>query len=263
MHTIKPWELLSNREGIDFMKKAILIYFCIVLTMLFTGCRSGNINNEKTDDFLESKLNVADYNVVMKDYISYNEKNNPYTVKYAQISGIGNEKLENRINQTLKSAITEWLNKNCEWMEKSQITIKRKNSQYLSLCYMIEWKNSQCEDFMSTYTRIGVTVDIQTGDRVYLNDLIKDTDGLKQKLEKYDYGNEFSPPIDFEEADEIIHEASISESKYLEEISHNDPYAYDEIKDEIGSKTSFYLTDNKLVITRNEYDLNDVYIDFK
>lgn len=116
---------------------------------------------------------------------------------------------------------------------------------------------------MSTYTRMGVTVDIQTGDRVYLNDLINDTDGLKQKLEKYDYGNEFSPPINSEEADKILHEASISESKYLEEIYQNDPYAYDEIKDEIGSKTSFYLTDNKLVITRNEYDLNDVYIDFE
>lgn len=246
------------------MKKALPIYFFIVLTMLFAGCKSGNIINGQTNKPVEIKSNnVTDYKVNIKEHVAYNEENNPFKVKYAQISDLGNESLEIKINQTLKSTITEWINKNCEWMEKSQITIKCKNSQYLSLCYTIEWKNSQGEDFMSTYTRIGVTVDIQTGNRVYLSDLIKDTDSLQQKLEKYDYGNEFSPPIDSEEADKILHEASISESKYLKEIYHNDPYAYDEIKDEIGSKTSFYLTDNKLVITRDEYELNDVYIDFK
>ncbi len=116
---------------------------------------------------------------------------------------------------------------------------------------------------MSTYTRIGVTVDVQTGNRVYLSDLINDTGSLKEKLEQYDYENEFSPSIDSEEADKILQEASISELKYLEEIYQNDPYAFDEIKDEIGSKASFYLTDIKLVITRDEYELNDVYIDIK
>lgn len=234
------------------------------MTMLSVACKSSNVNDTRKNNVEKSKsYNTNVYKVYEKEYTAYNKQDKPFIVKYAQISDLGNKSLEAKINQTLKSSITEWINKDCEWMEKSQITIKRKTSQYLSLCYTIEWKNSQGEDFMSTYTRIGVTVDIQTGDRVYLNDLIKDTDGLKRKLEKYDYGNEFSPPIDSEEADKILHEASISESKYLEEIYQNDPYAYDEIKDEIGSKTSFYLTDNKLVITRNEYDLNDVYIDFE
>lgn len=89
-----------------------------------------------------------------------------------------------------------------------------------------------------------------------------DIDSIKQTLEKYYYGNELSLPIDSEETDKILHEVSISEAKYFEEIYQNDPYAYDKIKDEIGSKTSFFLTDNKLVITRNEYDLNDVHFDY-
>lgn len=195
-----------------------MIYFLVIMTMLFVGCKSGSAIENQTNKPVETKTNnVTDYKVNIKKYILYNEKNEPFIVKYAQISGVGNESLESSINQALKSSITEWINKECKWMEKSQITIKCKNSRYISLCYTIEWKNSQGEDFMSAYTRMGVTVDIQTGDRVYLNDLINDTDGLKQKLEKYDYGNEFSPPIDSEEADKILHEASISESKYLEE----------------------------------------------
>lgn len=245
------------------MKKAILIYLCIALTMLFTGCKSNNVNDDKTNDCIKSNLNVTDYKVNMNEYILPNEKNYPFSVNYAQISGIGNENLENKINQTLKSAIIEWINKNCEWMEKSQITVKCKTSKYLSLCYTIEWGNPQGKAFMSTYTRFGVTVDMQTGRRVFLDDLFKDTAGLKQELVKYDYGNELSPPIDFEEANKILHEASISESKYLEEIYKTDPLVYEYMLSYIGKKPSFYLTDNKLVITRDENEFDDVYIDFK
>lgn len=246
------------------MKKAILIYFCIVTAMLFAGCKSsGNVTNAYIKKLGESKSsNIPDYKVNIKKYIHNNENSKPFSVKYVQITGLCNESIESRINQTLKSSITEWINKDCEWMEKSKVVVKCKNSKYLSLCYTIEWKDKNGEGYMSTYTRIGVTVDVQTGDRVYISNLIKDTDDLKQKLKKYDYKNEFSPPIDSDEADKIIREASISESKYLKEIYQNDSYAYDEIKDEIGSKSSFYLTDNKLVITRDEYDLNDVYINF-
>lgn len=162
------------------MKRIIIIYFFVVMTMLLAGCGSGNVIENKTNKLAESKSNNStSYKVNIKEYIAYNEKDKPFKVKYAQILGIDNKSLENKINQTLKSAITEWLNKSSEWMEKSQITIKCKNSRYISLCYTIEWKNDNGEGFMSTYTRIGVTVDVQTGDRVYLNDLIKNSESLK------------------------------------------------------------------------------------
>lgn len=64
---------------------------------------------------------------------------------------------------------------------------------------------------------MGVTVDMQTGDRVYLVDLVEHIESLKQKLENYDYENEVSPPIDSKEADQIIRHASISENEYFEE----------------------------------------------
>ncbi len=230
------------------MKRAILIYFIIVMVTLFTGCKTNNIN---------------DYKIYENEYEAYDEEENLFKVKYAQVSGLGNESLENVINQTLKLSITEWINESCEWMDKFQIIIKYKTSKYLSLCYTIEWKDDRGEDYISEYTRIGVTVDMQTGERVYLDDLIEDIGGLKKDLEKYDYGNEFSPPINSDEADEIIHNSSISEKKYLNEIYQNNPDVYRFIKSYIGLKQSFYLTDNKLVITRDGYDLNDVYIDFE
>ena len=259
------------------MKRVVLIYF-VVMAMLLVGCNSSKlndseINKDKGSKLIDANYNKAgnaeesnprdenDYQILEKEYTAYNKENKPFKVKYAQISGLANEDLENKINQTLKSSIAEWINKDCEWMEESQLAVKYKTSKYLSLCYTIESKDDK--NNLSTYTRIGVTVDMQTGDRVYLNDLIKDTTNLKQKLVSYSYGNEISPPIDSEEADKIIHRASISEKEYFEEIYKTDPLVYDFMFTYIRVKPPFYLTDKQLVITRNENEFNDVYIDFK
>ncbi len=102
----------------------------------------------------------------------------------------------------------------------------------------------------------------QSGERVYLDDFVKDIKSLKLKLQDYSYDNELSPPIDSEEADNIIHYASISEKGYLNEIYKTDPLVYNYVLSYIGKKPSFYLAEDKLVIMRNEYDLNDVYIDY-
>jgi hypothetical protein len=120
----------------------------------------------------------------------------------------------------------------------------------------------QGEDFMSTYMRIGVTVDLQTGDRIYLDNLITDTGELKQTLVNYNYENEFAPPIDDEEAEEIIYNASISEVKYLEEIYKKDSFVYNFIFTYMMKKPSFYVTNKQIVIIRDENEYNDVFLDF-
>lgn len=263
------------------MKRAIVIcFFVVTMTMLFTGCKSSNINGNEVNKIEVSKSNEAidikvneierskssseiEYKIFEKEYIAYNKENKQFKVKYAQISGLENESLERQINQILKLSMTEWINNDCEWAEKFQVDVKYKTSKYLSLCYTIKWKNSQVEDSMSTCTRIGVTIDMRTGERVYLDNLVKDTESLKQKLVHYSYGNEFSPSLDSKEADKIIHYTSISEKKYLDEIYKTDPLVYNYMLSYIRKKPSFYLTDNKLVVTRNEYDLNDIFIDFK
>jgi hypothetical protein len=230
------------------MKSAILICFFVVMTMLFIGSKSSNVN---------------DYKIYEEEYTAYNKENDPFKVKYAQISGLGNESLEGQINQILKLSMTEWINEESEWAEKFQFEVKYKTSKYLSLCYTIEWKDPRGEDYLSNYTRIGVTIDMQTGERVYLDDLIKDTDSLMQKLEDYNYEDGDLPPIDSEEADKILHYASISEKEYFEERSKTDPHVNYYWVSYLREKSTFYLSDNKLVITRDAYDMNDVYIDFK
>ncbi|MBS5935320.1 MAG: hypothetical protein KIC94_20910 [Clostridiales bacterium] len=259
---IKLLKLLSNEKGLIILKKTILICFFVVITILFVACKSRSDNDIKLINVEESKSNdVNAYIVYEKEHTAYNKEDKPFVVKYVQISGLGNGRLENKINQALKESITAWINEDCEWLEESQITVSCKNPKYLSLYYRIESENSNGEEFESTFARMGITVDIQTGDRVYLVDLVEDIEGLRQKLQNYDYENEVSPPIDLKEADKIIHHASISEKEYFEETYKTDSNVYDFMFTYMRVKPSFYLTDNQLVITRDETEYNDVFID--
>lgn len=245
------------------MKKVILI--CVfVLTMLFIGCQSNTYSDNSKNDEDNKSIDVNNYEIYEEEYIANNKENIPFSVKYLQISGLGNENLENYINQTLKLSMTEWINENCEWMNKFKADVKYKTPQYLSLCYTIEWENTQGSDYPSTLMRLGVTIDMQTGERVYLEDLIKDSIGttsLKQRI--MNFTNGISPPIDSKEADKIIHEASMSEKKYYEEEFQTNSDVYNELKGVLLHKSSFYLQENTLVITRNEYEYDDIYINFK
>ena len=244
------------------MKKVILIYFFVVMTMLFTGCKSGNIIDVQTNEEIQNKANyITDYKVNIKEDIAYNENGEPFKVKYAQISDSGNEILENQINKTLKSSITDWINKDCDWMEKCIIKIEHKDCKYISLSYTREEKSPRGEDFMSTFMRFGITVDMQTGKRVFLDDLFKGTSSLKQKLEQYIYKGETSPSIDSDYADKIIYQTSISEKKYFEEKYKTDSYEYKYLYSYLRFKSSFYLTDKQLVITIDENEYDDLYFD--
>ncbi len=242
------------------MKRIIFIFFVVCVFVFFEGCKSGSVNDYQESMPVESNTNsIIDYKVTIKEYEAYNKENKMFKVEYVQISGMDDENLQNQINQTLKSSISEWITKDCDWMEKSRITVECKTSKYLSIIYKIEWENPNGKDLLGTFTRIGLTVDLQTGKRVLLNALFNDYDGLKEKLVKYDYGNEISPPIDSDEADEIIHNASITEKEFYEENYKNGHSDYNFL----WSKSSYYLTDEQIVIIRDENEFDDVHFDFK
>ncbi|WP_167956259.1 hypothetical protein [Anaerosporobacter faecicola] len=236
------------------MKKSIFVFLSAVMILIFIGCSSKNRNKYNS---------ISNYHIYENEYTAYNEEDKPFIVNYVQISGLGNDRLEDKINQTLKESITEWINVNCKWLEKSKISVKCKTSKYLSICYTVESKNSNGEEFESDFIRFGITIDLKTGDRVYLDDIVKEVDRLKEELTNYDYGNEVSPPIDTDEADEIIELSSISEKEYLEKMYITDPYVYDYMYSYIKAKPSFYVVDKQLVITRDEKNYNDIFIDFK
>ncbi len=101
---------------------------------------------------------------------------------------------------------------------------------------------------------------MQTGKRVYLDDIIDDMDDLKQYLVEYDG---LASSIDEKEADEIIRYSSMSEKEYIEEKFKTYPNVYQYIKSSLMFKPTFYITDDQLVIVRGETYISSVYLDFK
>ncbi len=257
----------------------MLIALLVLAVILLTGCQSSNIHyndlltpsvsadikdDEPNDSLSDEYTNTPettdgilnDYEVVEASYTTYDDYNNMFQVTYAQVSGVSNIDLEDRINEALMVSMTEWINSNCDWANEFQIEVTSKTSELLSLCYSLGYEfNNQ-----TMYIHVGVTVDMQTGKRLYLSDVVENIEEIRGEIVSYEYSTDFSPPIDADEADEIIHYTSISEKEYFEEMSLFDSYVYQYMFTYLRVKPTFYLKNDLLVIIRDEYDLNNIYI---
>ena len=96
---------------------------------------------------------------------------------YCQISGLGDAEREARINQELKDAAISWL---CETVRNSQsdsIDISLQTERFLSVSYSYYWLTRKSSQFYSA-----VTIDIETGKRVFLRDLIDISQDFMEKI---------------------------------------------------------------------------------
>ncbi len=93
------------------MKRIVFIFLFLAIVFTSYGCRSSN---------------DKDYTIYEKAQTFYDEEQKEFLVKYAQVSGISNKRLEEKINAALESSVTEWINDSCWWMGKCQMEVKLK-----------------------------------------------------------------------------------------------------------------------------------------
>lgn len=223
----------------ELLKKLTLI-FIVTLWACFLGYAS-----------------VKNYSVYLSDTLLPYSSEAEYRVQYLQIKGLASEEQERKINAILKDSILEWLNQDSMWISKCQIQIPHQSPEYLSICYRSADNDSELE---RPRICICITIDITAQRRIYLSDLV-DRNYLESYLMGYEYETEFSPPISLPEAQNIIRYASMSESEYMQEMAAQDELAPSFTKSYLSCKPSFYLTENSIVIIRDEYDLNNITIE--
>lgn len=242
----------------------LVLIGCTKIEKINVNSTSGD-NTFKTDvkiNDVEETKKLVDYEVYEKLLTITDNGGESFDIPYFQVQNMDDITLENKINEILKNSIKSWVTEECRWFEAFQPEVKLKSSEYLSICYTAEWENPNGDGFENTVSRVCVTVDIREGKRVYLNDFFDSDSTIRKVLEKYSYDSEFATPIDLEEADRIIDEASMSVEDYFYNISNSDPLVYDFMKSYISKKSSFYLQENKLVITRNENERDDIFLDY-
>ena len=197
------------------------------------------------------------YSIYLLDTLLPYSSEPEYRVQYLQIRGLASEEQERKINAILKDSTLEWLNQDSMWISKCQIQIPHQSPEYLSICYRSADNDLELE---RPRICICITIDIKAQRRVYLSDLV-DRNYLESYLMGYEYETEFSPPVSLPEAQNIIRYASMSESEYMREMAAQDELAPNFTKSYLSCKPSFYLTEDSIVIIRDEYDLNNITIE--
>lgn len=178
--------------------------------------------------------------------------------EFVQLEGIDDRRLQESINNLLFSIPKDIYNHStANWLQACKVEVTGFTKDYISILYSTQTSK---EGDIKEEIRFGITVDIKKAERLFLNDIIELNDNFVQTLMNYDYKNEFSPPITENVISRLFIQASTSEVDYLREIKNDDPYAYDFSASYIRRKATFFLTEDNLIIIRDEYDLDDIIL---
>lgn len=273
--------LIGNDEirKVSVKKSKVMILLVLVL-YLNTACGSTNLTNADFDEstkgliqpITEEDSNIADYNdmdtnnesiekleLSEESHIFLKDDGSSYNINYVQVSGLEDVKHVEKINSSLRNAMIEWANDYSEWAEGIQLNYQYMNDKFLSVLYVGEFESPIKNDYNVDYIQIGIIIDLETGERVFLNDVIGNKP-LKTQLLEYRVDNGIDSIITEEEADNMIRYASISEKRYIDEMLKSDAKAKKYMMSYLMSKPTIFLKEGVIVITRGEGLLGDVIL---
>lgn len=180
-----------------------------------------------------------------------------YSIPYMSISGLENPAIAAQANEVLKT-VAEGIADNSAEIKTNTPVISAvyQDSDYLSVLYEVNYDESP-EYVKLGKGRVGIVVDVHTGNRLFLDDFFESPDELFSCMSSNKTDGEFFVPIEYAEAVNIFTFASLSELEYA---LQKDTNAFDFLLRYTLSKPTFYLDGNEIVIIRDNFDLNDVRV---
>ena len=87
---------------------------------------------EQKNKVMEESIQVVDMEVVensvlkevqiLKEFLELkNEVGEEFSIPYAKITGLQDREVETKVNQILKTAVTNWVDKSCEWARELKV----------------------------------------------------------------------------------------------------------------------------------------------
>ena len=248
------------------MKKFICI---LVLTLILSGCAdSTNFDNQATDPSGQYNPDIGSNNYSIyyhKANIDGNGKNEPAVeawdgnYAYVQIRS-DNPVLEEKANEVLYESQVSWVYGAAENPEQEIPQIRCHSGRYLSILMELHYFSPKR---VWSFTE-GVTIDMITGERVFLNDIIDVNDDFIADLKKYKgilwtsgEGREWKIP--FTEDSEGFQKwlSEMPDEKLLAMLNdcskEIEEYNYDESIGELLGKGTFFLENGTLVLIFKTY----------
>ena len=238
------------------MKKSTILKFGIIFvlyTSLVACAQTSALGNR------QQTIEVPNLEFSVERQIFHEKNEIIYSTPYAKIHGMSDKDIETTVNETLKTASVQWANQNNFWSNKLTVHVSYVDSNYLSVLYHYAQREGISDDL-----RIHVIVDLHTGKRLFLEDIVELTESLSAAILAQNYkfkDSEFYGGLAEEGIARVLHQASISELERQKELIHEDPlYAYIGMGHEIAIKASVGLSIDGLIITRSIHPLEDIVI---
>jgi len=152
----------SNKKVVLLILLSILVtnviaYFCIKNTLV-----------------IHSGENVNNYKVMFSD--TYSNSTDKYMLK-PQINNLYGDELKNKVNISLVEAFVDWMSEKFKYAELSFACVEICTDKYLSVHMVYTFYGRRVD-----HVNICNTVDMQTGEIVYLDDLIEVDEEFAKRL---------------------------------------------------------------------------------
>jgi len=229
------------------MKCRILFLLLIAFCIICTACSGNKPLKYETEEKVQT----------------IEAKSTKHIVPYIQIKNCTDAELQEKVNAILISAVADAFAKDQrEWAGISNMTVSVtcQTEEYLSVLHEIDLDNgSEFNKFGDG--RIGITIDMKTGERIFLDHFIENEEQLYEAMKtSAPTDSDFFVPVDMETAEKVFAAASMNELEYLEKKEAEGYPAYANVVESLAFKPSFYLTPMELVVVRDTYYLNDTFI---
>ncbi|GLC81716.1 hypothetical protein [Lacrimispora brassicae] len=261
------------------MKRSKALSSCLIIFACFlflaTACKKQNLEkDDESGNYVSNELSAKDdfaieyTNELANEYtisfynssrLSHLPWSNDFSFDTINVQNMFDTSLQDRINENIRQAMTSWIEGKVVNATSVDLYIYCHNEKYLSFANSFEYSDRRL-DYIKDY----ITIDMKTGNRVMLNNLVRidaefvehiqKTNLVKESINSMAYGgaegnweylNKFT-------IDELINE--LEECSYTQKQVIQEGYAtVDESLGPLILRKSFYLRDGKLVIVL-DYD---------
>ncbi len=270
------------------LPKSLIRMICTILfafLVVATGCTNSNKTKlELVHESVESSEQAinsvaskrqAEYDISFCDssWFSHINSSNPeyiewknnFIFKIIRLDYTDNTQVYNNANYSIALAMISWVKGKVLLATSVDLEIYCHSDRYLSFANIFEYSDRRID-----YIRDYITIDIKTGERVMLNDLVEINEEFVKHIRENNIATSSNRAERFDSVPEniweFLNEMSTDEllkkletcSYTQEQVIQNGYFDIDESIEALVLRNSFYLRDDKLIIVLNE----DIHVIF-
>lgn len=236
------------------MKRLAVLNKIIIITILaclMTACSvEKNMESHKND----KEESEGGYAISFRDFPMRHDElkwKNNISYRIVELRYMSDSSLEDAINESIEEAMISWISGGVLSADSADIEIYCHSSRYLSFVNALLYEGRRRVDIHDY-----ITIDLKTGKRVMLDDLIRIDEEFVRYIQKNDLGKNSINDFAYGGAWEVLKNYTVDEllaelkecSMTQQQVAEKEHYPLEESIESLVHRNSFYLRNNQLVI---------------